>query len=106
MNGSKPAELEGVFELIAAAMVSAAEGRSVSIASAEAELHGLVAQGDGKPSQSHVWERHENDGTLRFLWRWYDQSGPFSNQPDMNILLLELRLAGVAVRSFEKRYED
>jgi hypothetical protein len=99
-------ELESAFEAIAEAMKHAARDCSASIASAEAERHGLLEQGDGKPSQLHVWERSQGGTTLRFQWRWYDQSKAFSIQPDMNILSLELRKADALLRNTEERYED
>lgn len=99
-------ELENAFEAIAEVMKHAARDRSASTASTEAERHGLLDQGDGKPSQLHVWERSEEGMTLRFQWRWYDQSKAFSIQPDMNILSLELRKADALLRSTEERYED
>ena len=52
-------DFERAFEVIAAAMVRAAKDCSFSTASAEAERLGLIEQGDGKPSQLHVWERCE-----------------------------------------------
>lgn len=61
--------LERAFEAIVGAMVRAAKECSFSVAFAEAERNGLIGQGDGKPSQLHVWERSEKDNTLRFQWR-------------------------------------
>ncbi len=66
----------------------------------------LIEQGDGNPSQLHVWDRSEKGNTLRFQWRWYDQSKAFSIQPDMNIVSLELRQGDVVLRSAEERYQD
>lgn len=94
------------FDEISAAMIRAAQQRSFAEASAEGERHGLVEQGDGKPSQRHVWERTDQGWTLRFGWRWYDQSKVFSTQPDMNILWLELIEGDTVVRRAEERYED
>jgi hypothetical protein len=99
-------EFERAFEVIVAAMVRAAKDCSFSTASAEAERLGLIEQGDGKPSQLHVWERSEKGNALRFQWRWYDQAKAFSIQPDMNILSLELRQGDVVLRSAEERYQD
>ncbi|WMT78431.1 hypothetical protein [Bradyrhizobium sp. Ash2021] len=101
-----PTEFEDAFEAIASAMVRAAKECSASMASAEAERHGLRELGDGKPSQIHVWERSESDTMLRFQWRWYDQSKTFSIQPDMNILSLELRQANAVLQKAEERFED
>ena len=64
---------------------------SLTPAESTAELLGLKEQGDGKPSQTHVWERTEGGLSLWFQWHWYDQSHPFSTQPDMNKLKLEMR---------------
>jgi hypothetical protein len=90
---------EHAFEAIAGAMMRAAKDCSFPTASAEAERNGLIEQGDGKPSQLHVWERSEKGNRLRFQWRWYDQS------PDMNIMSLELRHGDVVLRSAEERYQ-
>lgn len=49
--------LEHAFEAIVGAMVRAAKEFSFSVAFTEAERNGLIEQGDGKPSQLHVWER-------------------------------------------------
>jgi hypothetical protein len=101
-----PTELEDAFEAIAEIMARSAKECSAGMASAEAERHGLREQGDGTPSQSHVWERSVSGETLRFQWRWYDQSKAFSIQPDMNILSLELRRADTVLRKVEERFED
>ena len=71
-------EFERAFNSIAAAMSRAVKERSIAIASAEAERNGLIEQVDDKPSCLHVWERSESGNTLRFQWRWYDQSQAFS----------------------------
>ena len=94
------------YEAIAAAMVDAAKQQCVDIAMGIATRCGLIEIGDGEPSQLTVWERKEGGETLRFEWRWYDQSKPFSLQPDMNILTLSLLQDGKATRSVEHRYED
>lgn len=99
-------DFERAFDAIAEVMVRAAKDCSFSTASREAERIGLIEQGDGKPSQLHVWERSEKDNTFRFQWRWYDQSKAFSIQPDMNIMSLELRQGEVVLRSAEERYQD
>ena len=99
-------DFERAFGAIAGAMVLAAKDCSCSTASSEAERNGLIEQGDGKPSQLQVWERSENGNTLRFQWRWYDQSQAFSIQPDMNIMSLELRQGDVVLRRAEERYQD
>jgi uncharacterized protein YcfL len=99
-------EFERAFEAIAEAMVQSAEQRSTATASSEAERHGLVEQGDGAPSQTTVWQRTDQDLTLWFRWHWYDQSAPFSIQPDMNVLSLELRQGDTVLRQAEQRYLD
>jgi uncharacterized protein YcfL len=99
-------DFERAFEAIAEAMMQAAKERSIFIASSEAERHGLSEQGDGKPSQTTVWEKTHQGRTLRFRWHWYDQSRPFSIQPDMNIMSLELREGDNVLQKTEKRYED
>jgi hypothetical protein len=105
-GGAMQIDFERAFEAIAGAMVRAAKDCSCSTASTEAERNGLIEQGDGKPSQLQVWERSENGNTLRFQWRWYDQSQAFSIQPDMNIMSLELRQGDVVLRRAEERYQD
>jgi hypothetical protein len=87
-------------------MKRAAAEHSHIVASAEATQHGLVEQGDGKPSQKYIWEGTEGDKTLRFQWRWYDQSHAYRILPDMNVLSVELSQAGKILRSAEERYED
>ena len=94
------------YEAIATAMVKAAKQRCVDIAMAIATQCGLIELGDGEPSQHTIWERQKGSETLRFEWRWYDQSKPFSIQPDMNILALALLRDGKAIRSVEHRFED
>lgn len=98
--------LTDAFEIIASAVVPAAKEKSAGAAVAAAERCGLVELGDGKPSQHTIWERQDGDETLRFEWRWYDQSKTFSIQPDMNILTVTLFLAANVVRNVEHRYED
>jgi hypothetical protein len=100
------AEFERAFEAIAGAMMQAGKQRSVAIASSEAERHGLREHGDGKPSQTTVWEKTYQGRTLRFRWHSYDQSHPFSIQPDMNVMSLELREGDNVLRKTEERYED
>jgi hypothetical protein len=99
-------DFENAFEAISGAMVQAAKERSAHIASSEAERYGLSEQGDGKPSQTAVWEKTHHDKTLRFRWHWYEQSHPFSIQPDMNVMLLELRQGDSVLRKTEERFED
>jgi hypothetical protein len=99
-------EFETVFEAIAQALATAAEQRSVTPAESVAELLGLKDQADGKPSQTHVWERTEGDLSLWLQWHSYDQSHPFSIQPDMNKLKLEMRQGSAVLRRAEASYED
>jgi hypothetical protein len=94
------------FDEIASAMASAATERRIAAAEIAAERHGLMKLDDGKPSQISVWERSDQGKTLRFRWRWYDQSQAFSIRPDMNILTLELRMGDQILRQAEQRYED
>jgi hypothetical protein len=98
--------LTDAFQDIASALADAAKEKSAAAAAAAAERCGLIELGHGKPSQHTTWERRDGDEILRFEWRWYDQSKPFSIQPDMNILGLTLLRAGQTVRSVEHRYED
>src|SRR5882757_6730198 len=99
-------DLNLAFDEIASAMASAASERRINPAKVAVERHGLVKQGDGEPSQITVWEKTDHEKTLRFRWRWYDQSQAFSIRPDMNILTLELRLGDRILRQVEQRYED
>jgi hypothetical protein len=99
-------DFDVAFDEIASAMALASRNDGLSAASRAVELHGLIEQGDGKPSQKTVWERSYNGKTLRFQWRWYDQSQAFSIQPDMNVLTLELRDGERVIRSAENRFED
>jgi hypothetical protein len=94
------------FDQIAAAMNFASRKDGVTPATRVVESHGLIEQGDGKPSQNTVWEKTEGEKSLRFQWRWYDQSQAFSIQPDMNILTLELREGQAVIRKTESRFED
>jgi len=98
--------LDEAFDFIVAAMKRAAAERSYIVASTEATRQGLVEQGDGKPSQRNIWERTEGDKTLRFQWRWYDQSHAYRTYPDMNVLSVELSQTGQVLRTAEERYED
>jgi hypothetical protein len=99
-------EFETVFEAIAQALATAAAQRSVSPAAGVAELLGLKEQVDGKPSATNVWERAEGGLSLWLQWHWYDQSHPFSIQPDMNKLKLEIRQGAAVLRRAEATYED
>lgn len=94
------------FDEIASAMNLASKKDGVSPATRVVERHGLIEQGDGKPSQITIWEKTEGAKSLRFQWRWYDQSQAFSIQPDMNILTLELREGQAVIRKIESRFED
>lgn len=98
--------LAEAYEIIAAALVDAAAKRSAGTASAVASDCGLTELGDGKPSQHTIWERQEGAETLRFEWRWYDQSKAFSIQPDMNILTVTHQADGNVLHRAEQRYED
>jgi uncharacterized protein YcfL len=99
-------DFERAFEAIAEAMVQSVKQCSVAAASSEAERHGLIEQGDGTPSQTTIWQRTDQDLTLWLRWHWYDKSKPFSIQPDMNVLSLELLQDGKVLRRAEERYED
>lgn len=99
-------DLERAFDAIAAVLKQSAEEKKFALAASAAEQHGLVDQGDGTPSQKAVWEKSSGNLTLQFIWRWYDQSHPFSIRPDMNILLVELKENGRTIRQAEERYED
>jgi hypothetical protein len=98
-------EFDVVFEAIAQALKTAAEQRFVTPAESVAELLGLIEQLDGKSSQTHVWERAEGGLSLWLRWHWYDQSHPFSIQPDMNKLSFgdAARLCGPAPRGSKLR---
>jgi hypothetical protein len=111
MNIEKPSreplrDFEAAFETVARALVKAAEQRSFGPAEQAAQSFGLREQGDGRSSATHIWERIEGDLCLWLRTHWYDQSHPFSNQPDMNKLRLELRKGSVVLRSAESGYED
>jgi hypothetical protein len=67
-------DLDLAFNDIASAMATAANERGVQAAEFAVERHGLTRQGDGTPSQITVWEKSDEGKTLRFQWRWYDQS--------------------------------
>jgi len=99
-------EFETVFEAIAQALTTSSEQRSVTPAESVAELLGLKEQGDGEPSQTQVWERTEGGLSLWLRWHWYDQSHPFSIQPDMNKLSLEMRQGSAVLRRAEASFED
>jgi hypothetical protein len=99
-------EFKTAFEAIAQALATAAEQCSFAPAESAAELLGLKEQGNGKPSQTHVWERTEGGLSLWLQWHWYDQSHPFSIQPDMNKLKLEMRRGPAVLRRAEASYED
>jgi hypothetical protein len=99
-------DLDLAFDDIASTMATAAKERGVHAAESAVERHGLARQGDGTPSQITVWEKSDEGKTLRFQWRWYDQSQAFSIRPDMNILTLELREGSRVIRQAEQRYED
>jgi hypothetical protein len=91
-------EFENAFEAIAQTLSTVAAQRSVVPAQCAAELLGLKEQGDGRPSQTHVWERTEGGLSLLLQWHWFDQSHPFSIQPDMNKLKLEMRQGSAVLR--------
>ncbi|MCK1544026.1 hypothetical protein IVA98_05590 [Bradyrhizobium sp. 160] len=99
-------KIEAIFDEIASAMTTAANGRNISNVERALNHNGFTRLGDGAPSQKTIWEKHEDGKTLWFQWRWYDQSQAFSIQPDMNILSLELREGNVVLRRAEQRYED
>jgi hypothetical protein len=99
-------DLDHAFDRIAEAMKRAAAACSHRVAADEAQLHGLVEQGSGRASTKYIWERSEGDKTLRFQWRYYDQSHAYRTYPDMNVLSVELSEAGKVLRSAEERYED
>lgn len=96
---------EAAFETIANALVTATEQRSFIPAETAAESLGLE-QGDGRHSATHIWERREGDLSPWLRTHWYDQSHPFSIQPDMNKLRIELRRGSAVLRSAESSYED
>ena len=98
--------LNDAFDRIAEAMTRAAAACSHRVAADEAEQHGLSEQGSGRASAINIWERSECGQTLRFQWRYYDQSHAYRTYPDMNILSVELSQAGKVLRRAEQRYED
>ncbi|MEZ5901670.1 MAG: hypothetical protein R3D51_19495 [Hyphomicrobiaceae bacterium] len=99
-------DFNSAFDDIAAAMEKATTSEGHDLASKAIERHGLIEQGDRKPSQITVWEKSANGQTLRFTWRWYDPSQAFSIRPDINVLTLELLAGDKIVRREEHRYED
>ena len=94
------------FEAIAQALATAAVQRSVTPAESVVELLGLKEQAEGKTSQTRVWEKTEAGVSLWLQWHWYDQSHPFSIQPDMNKLKLEMRQGSAVLRQAEASFED
>jgi len=99
-------DLDSAFEEIASAMTKASKADGHALASQAVARNGLVEQGDGTPKQITVWEKAANGRTLRFKWRWYDQSQAFSIRPDMNVLTVELLAGDQVLRKSEERYED
>jgi hypothetical protein len=99
------ARFEQIFESISFAMKAAAEQENRSIASSEAERFGLLSTVPSRPP-GEAWQTTKSGLTVWFQWRYYDQSGPFSLQKDMNILSLELREGDNVVRRAEERFED
>jgi hypothetical protein len=99
-------EFGPAFEAIAQALATSAEQRSVIPAERVAELLGLNAQLNGTPSATHVWERTERGLSLWLQWHWYDHSHPFSIQPDMNKLKVEMRQGAAVLCRAEASYED
>jgi hypothetical protein len=107
MTFEKPShDLLTEFEAIAKALATAAEQCSFGPTVTAAESFGLKEQGDGRPSATYIYERRDGDLCLWLRMHWYDQSHPFSIQPDMNKLRLELRQGSVVLRSAESSYED
>jgi hypothetical protein len=111
MNIEKPSpdplrDFKAAFDTIAGALVAAKEQCSFHPAETVAESYGLREQGDGRPSATSIWERREGDLCLWLRTHWYDQSHPFSIQPDMNRLRLELRRGSVVLRSAESSFEN
>jgi len=103
--GATRTRFEEMFETIAAAMKSAAKEADHSIAASEVERFGFTKTAPTKQI-GEAWQTTENGFTLWFQWRYYDQSKLFSVQKDMNIMSLELREGGNAVRKAEERFED
>ncbi len=99
-------DLGAAFDAIAGTLKEAAAKKSWGVAESEAERQGLAKQGDDTPRQKYVWIRTDGSRTLEFTWRWYDQSKPFSIQPDMNMVLVELKENGRVIRQAEERFED
>jgi hypothetical protein len=99
-------EFDEAFEAIAKALATAAEECSFAPAVTAAESFGLREQGDSHPSATYIYERTAGDLSLWLRTHWYDQSHPFSIQPDMNKLRLELRQGPAILRSAESSYED
>ncbi len=99
-------EFEVAFAAIETALHESARQCTFAHAENVAESFGLLEQGDGKPSARSVWKKTDGDLTLWFQWYFYDQSHPFSIQPDMNKLRLELRRGDNVLRTAESSYED
>jgi len=99
-------EFETAFHAIAKTLTTAADERSFAPAVTAAESFGLKEQGDGGPSATYIYERRDGDLCLWLRTHWYDQSHPFSIQPDMNKLRLELRQGSAILCSAESSYED
>ena len=100
------ADFEIAFETITRAMQLASECRSFAPALEAAKTFGLNEQGDGSPSATYIYERSNGNLTLWLRTHWYDQSHPFSSQPDMNKLKLELRRGFAILRFTEASFED
>ena len=99
------AHFDNVFETLAIALKTSAREANHVTASSEAERFGLVSAAPSRPP-GEAWQTTENGFTLRFQWRYYDQSGPFSLQKDMNILSLDLCEGDRVLRQVEERFED
>ena len=105
MTSATPISLDEAFNSLAEAMKTAAKEQDCFIVSEQAERFGLT-EIPPERREGKAWQRTENGLTLWFQWRFYDPSGPFQNEKDINVLSLRLIENGKVVKQSDERFED
>jgi hypothetical protein len=88
------------------ALRHASDARSVLIVEKEAERLGLHREDCNGGIWNKKWNLDVGRSRLTLSWRWYDPSGPFNYQPDINVFVLALFEDDQELRCVELRFAD
>ena len=99
---------ENIFEEMKAFVSAACNAKDHSLAVQAAEKFGFCSVPTGSLSQIFADLRYKdpNGSEISLVAKWLDPSGPFQNLPDINRILLTLKMPGQSPIEYRCEYRD